>query len=322
MRSAIVVFLISCLGCSPSPTKSDQVKPKAIPHSKYIWTQVLDSANWKKNYNFQLLSVRDTLWVFHPDACWYSVDEGQSWVSSALANIIDNHAFLDYVVFKDAVYGLGYFKGNIENFVFKPNIYRTSDMQHWEVLSTKSNIPDRFFYHPFVFKDKLWIIGGEDEKTAYADIWNSKDGIQWIKQKQDLPFGKRSGSIIVTLNEKLYLLNSDVWSSIDGLNWVKETDAIVPGQEIFGYNAVVFDGKIWLLGCNRNGQFSSQVLVSRDGKNWEGIHAPWSPRGGIAATVHHNKIFMTGGKYGGTPNHTTFIYSNDLWVLHKNEIQE
>lgn len=116
----------------------------------------------------------------------------------------------------------------------------------------------------------------------------------------------------------MFLLNNDVWSSSDGINWTKETDEIVKGEQIFGYTAVVHENKIWLLGCNRNGQFSSQVLVSGDGKNWQGMDAPWSPRGGIAATVHRNKIFMTGGKYGGTPEHTEFIYSNDLWVFGKN----
>ena len=103
----------------------------------------------------------------------------------------------------------------------------------------------------------------------------------------------------------------------DGLNWQKVSDEIVKGEQIFGYSAQVFDNKIWLLGCNRNGQFSSQVLFSSDGKNWLTLTAPWLPRGGIAATVHNKKIYMTGGKYGGTPNHPDFRYDNDVWTLEK-----
>jgi len=317
MRSHLIGWLVLCISCSSAPTKTASIKPVTNDGTGYVWQKILDSAEWKKNYNFQLFSIRDTLWSFHPDANWYSVDEGEHWVKSSLSNVINNHAFLDYVVFKDVVYGLGYFEGNIETFLFKPNIYRTTNMQSWELLSEQSNLPNRFFYHPFVFEDKLWIIGGEDKNSKYADIWNSEDGIHWVKQKDQLPFGKRSGSVVVQLKHKLYLLNNDVWSSTDGLNWQKETDAIVPGEQIFGYSALVYDEKIWLLGCNRNGQFSSQVLVSKDGKKWQGMDAPWSPRGGIAATVHQDKIFMTGGKYGGTPDHTEFIYSNDLWVLSK-----
>jgi hypothetical protein len=111
------------------------------------------------------------------------------------------------------------------------------------------------------------------------------------------------------------LLDNDVWKSSDALHWTRVTEQIVEGEQIFGYSAQVMDGKIWLLGCNRNGNFSSQVLYSEDGRNWKTQTAPWLPRGGIAATVHKGKIFMTGGKYGGTPNHPDFRYDNDIWQL-------
>ncbi|KOY86495.1 hypothetical protein AD998_10375 [bacterium 336/3] len=316
-----VLFLTNCKNnTSPSQTKKTKRLEDSVSLSKdsYTWIKVLDSAVWRKSYNFQMFGIRDTLWVFHPQGNWFSLN-GKEWQKSPLSNSINNLAFLDYVYFKDAVYGLGYFNGNIENFTFKPEIYKTSDFKNWETISTNSNLPKRFFYHPFVFNNKLWLIGGEDKNTQYADIWSSEDGIEWTKQKDNLPFGKRSNSQIVFLNGKLYLLDNDVWSSTDALNWQKETDEIVKGEKIFGYTALVFDGKIWLLGCNRNGQFSSQVLVSSDGRTWRGENAPWSPRGGIAATVYQNKIYMTGGKYGGTPEHTEFIYSNDVWVLSKND---
>lgn len=167
------------------------------------------------------------------------------------------------------------------------------------------------------FKDKIWIIGGHDGKEDQADIWNSEDAIHWTKVKDELPFGKRANSQIVTLNDRLFLLNNDVWSSSDGINWTRVTPEIVKGQQIFGYAAVVFDNRIFLLGCNRNGEFTSKVLHSADGKNWQEMDAPWPARGGIAACVHQGKIYMTGGKYGGTPEHTEFIYSNDVWALQR-----
>lgn len=316
MKFYLIGWLILSISCSSFAPKKDQTKHYSLQEN-HVWHKLLDSAAWRKNYNFQMFSLRDTLWTFHPDANWYSIDDGQQWTKSSLPNVINNHAFLDYVLFNGHIYGLGYFKGNIERYSFKPMISRTSDMRTWETLAEQSNLPKRFFYHPFVFQDKLWIIGGEDQQQQYADIWNSEDGIHWIKQKDQLDFGKRSNSLIVQLHNKLFLLNNDVWSSIDGINWTKETNEIVKGEQIFGYAAVVYDDKIWLLGCNRNGQFSSQVLVSSDGKDWQGINAPWSPRGGIAATVHDDRIFMTGGKYGGTPEHTEFVYSNDLWAFSK-----
>lgn len=310
------LILFSCQNTLKNNKATEVKNGKLKPDTSYVWTKLLDSADWKKSYNFQMFSLNDTLWTFHPDGTWYSAD-GKNWAKSMLPNVIYNLAFLDYVQFKGSIYGLGYFKGNIEQFDFKPEIYKTTDLKHWTTLSQSSNLPKRFFYHPFVFDNKIWLIGGEDKSTKYADIWNSENGIHWTKQKENLPFGKRSGSQIVMLNDTLYLLNNDVWNSTDGLNWQKVSAEIVKGEQIFGYAAQVFHNKIWLLGCNRNGQFSSQVLYSADGKTWNTQAAPWLPRGGIAATVHQNKIYMTGGKYGGTPDHPDFRYDNDVWTLER-----
>ncbi len=295
--------------CTSGPDLSNSIT--------YKWTNVLEEGPWKKSYNFQLFSHRDTLWVFHPDGNWFSAD-GRNWRKSTLPNAIDNLTFLDYVPFNQAIFGLGHFTGNSEQYTLRSEIYRTQDLKRWATVAKQSNLPERFFYHPFVFQNKLWFIGGENSQTQFADIWNSTDGVHWQQVKDKLPFGKRSNSQVVTLRNRLYLLNNDVWSSNDGLNWQRETPEIVKGIQIFGYAAVVFDDQIWLLGCNRNGQFSSQVLVSSDGRNWRSQQAPWSPRGGIAACVHRGKIYMTGGKYGGQdPNHPDFVYSNDVWVLER-----
>ena len=324
-KIAIILFalMMSCSGHVKQDeivsAKSDEKASSNIVENdaEYKWTKIMDSAAWKKSYNFQMLNVRDTLWTFHPDGNWYSAD-GISWTKSALKNSISNLAFLDYVLFKGAVLGLGHFEGNIEQFIFRPEIYASTNMKQWDIISKQSNLPQRFFYHPFIFNEKIWIVGGEDKKGQFADIWNSADGVHWDKQKDNAAFGKRSNSQVVELKGRLYLLNNDVWSSEDGLNWKLETKEIVKGEEVFGYSALVYDDQIWLLGCNRNGKFTSQVFVSSDGKNWIGKDAPWSPRGGIASVVYNGKIFMTGGKYGGLPNQPEFIYSNDLWTMEKN----
>lgn len=322
MRFAVLFsFILSCSSISGSGDTDTTLPNASIKHnSSYVWTKLLDSAAWKKSYNFQMFSIRDTVWTFHSDGNWYSTD-GQEWKKSPLSNSLNNLAFLDYVFFSDAIYGLGNFSGNIETYRYTPAIYRTTDLRHWDTLTRSSNLPERFFYHPFVFDNKIWIIGGEDKKRKYSDIWNSADGINWVKQKENLPFGERSGSQVVKLRDSLYLLDNDVWRSSDGLNWQLVTKEIIRGEQVFGYSAQVFDNRIWLLGCNRNGHFSSRVVYSSDGVNWESHEAPWAPRGGIAATVFKNMVIMTGGKYGGTPDHPDFRYDNDVWVLKKKNLK-
>jgi hypothetical protein len=197
-------------------------------------------------------------------------------------------------------------------------IARTTDFRSWEIVAKESNLPRRFFYHPFVFQEKIWIIGGEDSAGKYDDAWSSKDAIRWEKVAERLPFGKRAGQRFVVFEEKLIMLDHDAWASSDGVTWRRLTPRIADGN-IFGYSAEVFDGKIWLIGCSRDGRFRSEVLTSRDGKNWQAERAPWSPRGGVATCVFGDRLIMTGGKYGGPgiAGQTEFVYSNDVWGLEK-----
>jgi len=311
----LMMLLIALFSCADQPSqKASALSQQYGNDTTCVWTKLLDSAAWKKSYNFQMFNIHDTLWVFHPDGTWFSSD-GISWTRSPLPNAICNLAFLDYVLFKDAVYGLGHFEGNIEQFTFRPVIYKTTDFRHWDTLSTSSNLPNRFFHHPFVFDNKVWIIGGEDSHTQYADVWSSEDAVHWTRKKDHLPFGKRIHSQIVARHDTLFLLNNDVWVSTNALDWKKLTGEIMPGEDVFGYAPEMMNNKFWLLGCNRNGRFSSQVLVSEDGIHWLGHDAPWSPRGGIASTLRNGKIYITGGKYGGLPNEPEFKYSNDVWVM-------
>lgn len=283
-------------------------------HSAVQWKLLNESPPFRKSYNYQMISLRDTLWVLHPDGTWYTTD-GKNWGKTPLVNIVKNHAFMDYVLFNGVLYGLGTFEGNIERFTLTSAIHSTSDMRSWKLVSANSSLPKRFFYHPFVFRNRIWIVGGSDGTNDFSDIWTSTDAVHWTKTSSDLPFGKRSGARFIVFRDSVYMLANDVWVSADGLRWMKRNERIV-NENIFGYEAVVYDDAVWLIGCNRDRKFTSEVIVSRDGRTWSAQRTPWSPRGGVAAAVYKNKLFMTGGKYGGFANgQTEFVYSNDVWMM-------
>jgi len=285
--------------------------------SQYVWTQLTADAGYAKSYNYQLFSDGKNIRAFHQDAMWVSTD-GKSWRKTALTNIIHGQAFLDYITFNGSIYALGTFEGNIERYSQTTQIARTVDYAAWEILARSSALPKRFFYHPFVFRDKMWIIGGEDSSGTYDDAWTSSDALHWTKTADNLPFGKRAGQHFVVFKDSLYMLDYDVWVSADGVHWRLLTPKIAEGN-IYGYSVEVFDDRIWLIGCNRSGSFRSEVMTSSDGVAWAPQRAPWSPRGGVASCVFKNQIIMTGGKYGGPgiAGQTEFVYSNDVWALKK-----
>src|SRR6267378_60842 len=311
----LIVLVFSTGG---SPKRAHRVnQPSDSVRQEYVWTRVTPDAGYAKSYNFQLFADDQYMRAFHHDGVWLSKD-GITWRKTELTDIVNRQAFLDYVKFKGAIYAIGTFTGNIEHYTQTTQIAKTSDYKSWEVLSKNSNLPKRYFYHPFVFQNKIWIVGGEDAAGKYSDAWVSSDAVQWTKVADNLPFGQRAGQHFVIFKDKLYMIDYDVWVSSDGLQWALLTPKIAEGN-IFGYSVEVFDDILWLVGCNRNGSFRSEVLTSSDGLTWTSRRAPWSPRGGVATCIFKNQIIMTGGKYGGPgiSGQTEFVYSNDVWSLKK-----
>jgi len=114
---------------------------------------------------------------------------------------------------------------------------------------------------------------------------------------------------------------NDVWSSANGVDWQRESTAIAP-EEPVGYSPIVYDGQLWLVGANRSGRFTSEMLVSADGKSWRAVSAPWSARGGVAVWTDGQSLFLTGGKSSRVERgETIFTYSNDVWRMRPSGLQ-
>src|SRR5712671_2429189 len=226
----LVANLVSRFG-SPDLERHENPESDSL-HYGYIWTSLTSNADFSKAYNFQLFSANDRVWAFHHEGVWSSTD-GKGWRKTELTNILKNQGFLSYVQFNENIYALGTFEGNIEQFKQTTQIARTDDFQSWKILSGTSNLPRRYFYHPFVFQDKIWIIGGEDATGKYSDAWISTDAVHWTMIADSLPFGKRAGQHFVVFKDSLYMLDYDAWVSADGLHWKLLTSKIADG-EIFG----------------------------------------------------------------------------------------
>jgi hypothetical protein len=322
----LFAFYLSLFGCSSEKVESSDI-PKPV---QYVWTEITKDAGYQKGYNYPVFVMNGEMYAL-TNGGWSSKD-GKTWTRTKLHDIGLNSAYQKFIQYKDAVYALGTMQGNYTNMKLSSKISRTRDFNNWETLAEKSNFPARVFYGAAAFKDKIWLIGGWDGKNYYNDVWNSADGVNWNRVAEQTAWTPRNPGRLFVFKDRMWFIGGgvidgdkpnnpnsgkEVWSSADGINWtLTKTNSPLK----LGGTSIVFDGKLWLIGANRDdGNFGSAVLVSEDGANWREQSAPWSPRGGVAAWVFEDKLYMTGGKYSyREPNgEIKFVYSNDVWAMSK-----
>jgi hypothetical protein len=211
-----------------------------------------------------------------------------------------------------------------------------------------------------VFQNKLWIIGGDSNQCHYQpNVWNSSDGVHWTEVASNVPWGNRVLFYTLVFNNRLWVMGgqtldldncpvpearestfNDVWSSSDGADWTLVKHSTIglahsnlakpprhhtprpptwsPRGVIFG--AVVFNGRMWLIGGGIYGTASTQgvlyndVWSSADGVNWARVttNAPWDPRIYHSITVYDGRMWVIAG-HGpdGGSNFSDVWYSVD-----------
>ena len=170
---------------------------------------------------------------------------------------------------------------------------------------------------PVEFNNKLWVMGGYQEKMGYASggspdngtdsVWSSPDGTNWTETVASAPWAGRLGVTPVVFDNKLWVIGgyggaggpvyNDVWSSSDGVTWTEATaNAGFPVGSAYweSASAFVFDGKLWVMGIEENE--SAYVYSSSDGVTWTAVTQSGAPSGlgisGVAPVVYGGKLWI------------------------------
>lgn len=201
----------------------------------------------------------------------------------------------------------------------------------WIKVSDRAGWQPRDSCGELVYGNRLWILGGWFESFAAPprDVWSSADGKTWKLVNEKAPWKHSDLPMTLVFNDAMWVMggwyngrlpghgaSNQVWSSTDGVTWTQVTGTADWSPRIAAA-AVVFRGRMWILGGTENYYFGddrslrNDVWSSADGKTWklETDSAPWSPRAYHAAVVHGGKIWVMGGgnyvpKYHGL---------NDVW---------
>lgn len=149
----------------------------------------------------------------------------------------------------------------------------------WYNPTTYPMIGKRAFQSMVTFNNKLWIMGGISNTGAYADIWNSADGIHWNKILSNAPWGGRYQMSALVYNGQMYIIGgkswyenilNDVWSSSDGINWAQISTSLLSGN----FEGIVYNGRIVIV---ESGSYISnipkKVYESFNGISWNALPA-------------------------------------------------
>jgi hypothetical protein len=213
----------------------------------------------------------------------------------------------------------------------KPNTFRDASFraeQDWEGRHTAGYA---------VFKDKMWILGGDANQGHYqSDVWNSSDGRTWtrVAEAKQLPWCPRVLHYTVVFRDKLWVIGGqtmsrfapapealyrDVWNSADGVHW----QTIVPAEPCWAPRgmiggSVVLHDRIWVLGGGtydtvkyRDRSYHNDVWSTADGAVWKRhlTSAPWEARQYHDVAAFDGRMWVLEGFKGG--NHNDVWYSTD-----------
>lgn len=243
-------------------------------------------------------------------------------------------------VFKGQMWILGgWFTPQLPN---PRDVWRSPDGKKWtRVVETApwehSDLPAAM-----VFKNKMWIMGGRKLPGTQCSnsVWSSKGGSNWVLETPNAGWSPRLAPGFVVFKGKMWILGgtsdfyknndttlfNDVWSSEDGKNWKLEL-ANAPWSKRTHGQALVFDGKMWIIGGGTRAPKANSlndVWSSEDGVNWTQVtnSAAWAPRIWFSTVVYRDRMWVLGG-WADSGNIGDVWYSKDgkTWTEFKSDVK-
>lgn len=279
----------------------------------YEWTEINPSAPWAPRAGLESVELKGLFYVMGgrtplpPPAppfasiiqrdVWVSEDRGVNWKSLGEAPW-PRRAFFESVTKGPYMYIMGGqsfdlecpFQGctpeqKIPVSKFYNDVYRSRDGINWELMTDNAAWAPRSGLSAVVHRGWIYVFGGaqgDDEaiggtgREFFTDVHKSRDGRNWIKVTDIVPWDGRGGAAAVVKNGWIYLLGGengfllppfgDVWRSRYGANWeLVKQEAWLPRS---GHKCGVLTNTIVCFGGFNLAGNPMDVQISSDGYDW------------------------------------------------------
>ena len=298
------------------------------------WTLVIQN-QFSTRQQHAAFVLNNRLWVFGgqgaanapgPRNDAWSTSDGVTWVPQALSTEIDRSWLAGIVQQPNRVTLIG---GILRSYSNK--IWQSTNGESWTELAPFDYAPN-LLSRGISFNGAMWVIGGGRlDGLDTDDIWRSTDGLTWSRvTPANATFNPLDSPRIVVFNNRMWVIggwdyltseggtqtfSNEVWSTADGATWSKH----VPSNGVIfspraGHEAVVFNGRIWVIGGSDNTTRYNDVWSSVDGVTWvlEQEHAAFKPRYAHTVAALNNALWLYGGY--DTPNGTIpSVGVQDAW---------
>ena len=188
-----------------------------------------------------------------------------------------------------------------------------------------------------VFKNKLWVIGGNDYPSfgntnspgaAFNDVWSSTDGTNWIVANANPVFIPRTDPAVFVYDDKMWIAGGkdnggnyldEVWNSADGITWSQVTTNTKFTGRISPKVVAINNQLIMVGGENADGVLGDMWLSENKGVDWKKVESgdvralptSFKARKEFSMVVYKDAVYIIGG-LGVKVDFKYAIYS-DVW---------
>jgi len=208
------------------------------------------------------------------------------------------------ILYDDKLWLIGGYTGNIIG-IPKNDIWQSKDGHTWKEVPTSKHFSARTSHTTTVFKDRIWVIGGNQIPGRTNDVWASGDGVHWLEITANAAFSKRSSHTTVVFDGKLWVIGgldensavlNDVWYTKNGADWFEATSNASFSPR-FSHTTLVYKDMLWVIGGRDFSNWTNDVWYSKDGVLWKEAtpKADFSPRSGHTSVIYDNLMWVLGG---------------------------